>query len=116
VSLAQPVDVIPLVQVVYNVKMPLVFVLVMLDTKGQNVILLVDVTQLDQAAFHVISLQVNVLVILDTQEPPATLVTLTTIEQVMEHAQLVDVMPPVLGICNVWILPDSAPAMLVTRV
>ena len=69
-------------------KMPLVFVLVMLDTKGQNVILLVDVTQLDQAAFHVISQQVNVLAILDTldQEPHVTLVTPTTTEQVMELA------------------------------
>ena len=33
-----------------------------------------------------ISLQVNVLAILDTQEPHATLVTLTTTEQVMELA------------------------------
>ena len=40
----------------------------------------------DQAAQHVISLQVNVLAILDTQEPHATLVTLTTTEQVMELA------------------------------
>ena len=62
----------------------------MLDTKGQNVILLVDVTQLDQAAFHVISQQVNVLAILDThdQEQHVTLVTPTTTEQVMELAQV----------------------------
>ena len=86
----QPVDVIPLVQAVYNVKTPLVFVPVKLDTKGQNVILLVDVTQLDQAAFHVISQQVNVLAILDThdQEQHVTLVTPTTTEQVMELAQV----------------------------
>ena len=75
-------------QVVCNVQILLVSVLAMQATKGQNVILLVDVTQLDQAAFHVISLQVNVLVILDTQdqEPHVTLVTLTTTEQVMELA------------------------------
>ena len=60
----------------------------MLVTRVRNVILVVDVIPLVQAAQHVISLQVNVLVILDTQEPHATLVTLTTIELVMEHAQV----------------------------
>ena len=77
-----------LVQAVKNVQIPLVSVLVMLVTRVPNVILLVVVKLLVQAALHVISLQVNVLVILDTQEPHATLVTLTTIEQVMEHAQV----------------------------
>ena len=81
-------DVIPLVQAVYNVKTPLVFVPVMLDTKGQNVILLVDVTQLDQAAFHVISQQVNVLAILDTLEPLVTPVLQITTEQVVELVQV----------------------------
>ena len=70
--------------------------------------------------------------ILDTQEPHATLVTLTTTEQVMELAlhrykesftnirfiyiQLVVVMLMVLVVCNVLILMDSAPVLLVTRV
>ena len=78
----------PLVQVVCNAQTPQVSVLVMLDTKAINVILLVVVILLVQAALHVIRLQVNVLAILVTQEPHATLVTLTTIEQVMEHAQV----------------------------
>ena len=84
----QPAIVMQLVQVVCNVQILLVSVLAMQATKGQNVILLVDVTQLDQAAFHVISQQVNVLAILDTQdqEPHVTLVTPTTTEQVMELA------------------------------
>ena len=71
----------------------------------------------------------------DTQEPLVASVTLTTIERPMELAevrkftkdaldlnnkfmcfQLVVVMPPVLVICNVRILLDSAPALLVIRV
>ena len=80
---------IPLVQVVCNVRLQLEHVLVILVTRVPNVILLVVVKQLVQAALHVISLQVNVLVILDTQEPHATPVTKTTIKQVME--QLVQV-------------------------
>ena len=80
---------IPLVQVVCNVRLQLEHVLVILVTRVPNVTLLVVVKQLVQAALHVISLQVNVLVILDTQEPHATPVTKTTIKQVME--QLVQV-------------------------
>ena len=79
----------PLVQVVCNVQTPQVSVLVMLDTKAINVILLVVVILLVQAALHVISQQANVHVILDTQEPHVTLVTPTTIQQVLE--QLVQV-------------------------
>ena len=60
----------------------------LLVTRVWNMILHVVVIQLDQAAQHVISLQANVLVMLDTMEPYATLVTLTIIEQVMEHAQV----------------------------
>ena len=85
----QPVDVMLLDQVVYNVRTQLVHVPAMADTRIPNVIQHVAVIPLVQAAQHVISLQVNVLVILDTQEPHATLVTLTTIELVMEHAQVV---------------------------
>ena len=80
---------IPLVQVVCNVRLQPEHVLVTLVTRVPNVILLVVVKQLVQAALRVISLQVNVLVILDTQEPHATPVTKTTINQVME--QLVQV-------------------------
>ena len=78
-----------LVQAVKNVQTPLVYVLVMLVTRVPNVILLVVVILLVQAALHVIRLQVNVLAILVTQEPHATLVTPTTIKQVLE--QLVQV-------------------------
>ena len=126
-----------LVQAVYNVQTQLALVPAMLVIKKPNVILFVVVIQLDQAAQHVISLQVNVHAMPDTQEPHATLVTLIITEQVMELAevrknhftkdaldlntkfmcfQLVVVMPPVLVICNVLILLDSAPALLVTRV
>ena len=84
----QPVDVMLLDQVVYNVRTQLVHVPAMADTRVPNVIQHVAVIPLVQAAQHVINLQVNVLVILDTQEPHATLVTLTTIELVMEHAQV----------------------------
>ena len=85
----QPVAVILLVQAVKNVQTPLVYVPAMLDTRVQNVIQLVVVILLVQAALHVIRLQVNVLAILVTQEPHATLVTPTTIKQVLE--QLVQV-------------------------
>ena len=85
----QPVAVILLVQAVKNVQTPLVSVPAMLDTRVQNVTLLVVVILLVQAALHVIRLQVNVLAILVTQEPHATLVTPTTIKQVLE--QLVQV-------------------------
>ena len=79
----QPVDVMLLDQVVYNVRTQLVHVPAMADTRVPNVIQHVAVIPLVQAAQHVISLQVNVLamlVILDTQELHATLVTLTTTE------------------------------------
>ena len=82
----QPVDVMLLDQVVYNVRTQLVHVPAMADTRVPNVIQHVAVIPLVQAAQHVISLQVNVLamlVILDTQELHATLVTLTTTEQVI---------------------------------
>ena len=124
-----------LVQAVYNVQTQLALVPAMLVIKKPNVILLVVVIQLDQAAQHVISLQVNVHAMQDTQEPHVASVTLTTIERAMELAevrkftkdaldlntkfmcfQLVVVMPPVLVICNVRILLDSAPALLVIRV
>ena len=126
-----------LVQAVYNVQTQLALVLAMLVIKKPNVILLVVVIQLDQAAQHVISPQVNVHAMRDTQEPHVASVTLTTIERAMELAevrnnqftkdaldlntkfmcfQLVVVMPPVLVICNVRILLDSAPALLVIRV
>ena len=75
-------------QVVYNVRTQLVHVPAMMDTRVPNVRLRVAVIPLVQAAQHVISLQANVLVMLDTMEPYATLVTLTIIEQVMEHAQV----------------------------
>ena len=84
--------VILLVQAVKNVQTPLVSVPAMLDTRVPNVILLVVVILLVQAALHVIRLQVNVLAILVTQEPLATLVTPTTIKQVLE--QLVQVSIP----------------------
>ena len=124
-----------LVQAVYNVQTQLALVPAMLVIKKPNVILLVVVIQLDQAAQYVISLQVNVHAMQDTQEPHVASVTLTTIERAMELAevrkftkdaldlnnkfmcfQLVVVMPPVLVICNVRILLDSAPALLVIRV
>ena len=124
-----------LVQAVYNVQTQLALVPAILVIKKPNVILLVVVIQLDQAAQHVISLQVNVHAMQDTQEPHVASVTLTTIERAMELAevrkftkdaldlntkfmcfQLVVVMPPVLVICNVRILLDSAPALLVIRV
>ena len=78
----------PLVQAVYNVQTQPVRAPAILDIRVQNVTLHVVVIQLDQAAQSAIRLQVNVLAILDTQEPHATLVTLTIIEQVMELAQV----------------------------
>ena len=79
---------IPLVQVVCNVRLQPEHVLVMLVTRVPNVILLVVVTHLVQAALHVISLQVNVLAILGTQEPHVTPVAQTTIKQAMEFVQV----------------------------
>ena len=78
----------PLVQAVYNVQTQPVHAPAILDIRVQNVTLHVVVIQLDQAAQSAIRLRVNVLAILDTQEPHATLVTLTIIEQVMELAQV----------------------------
>ena len=48
----------------------------------------VDVTPLVQAVYNVLIQLVSVLAILDTQVPHATLVTLTTTKQVMEHVQV----------------------------
>ena len=84
----QPATVMQLVQVVCNVQTITVSVLVMLGTKGQNVILLVVVTLLVQAALYVISQQVNVPAILETQEPHVIPVTPTTTEQVLDFAQV----------------------------
>ena len=84
----QPATVMQLVQVVCNVQTITVSVLVMLGTKGQNVILLVVVTLLVQAALYVISQQVNVPAILETQEPHVISVTPTTTEQVLDFAQV----------------------------
>ena len=78
----------PLVQVVCNVQTPQVFVLVMLDTKALNVILLVVVIPLVQVAQHVISQQVNVLAILDTLELLVTPALQITTEQVAELVQV----------------------------
>ena len=82
----------PLVQAVYNVQTQLVHAPAILDIRVQNVTLHVVVIQLDQAAQSAFRLRVNVLAILDTQEPHATLVTLTIIEQVMELAQVQRIM------------------------
>ena len=77
-----------LAQVVCNVLIPLVFVLAMLDIKGQIAMLLVVVILLGQAVQHVISRLDNVLVKLAIQVSLAILVQQTTIEQVMELAQV----------------------------
>ena len=77
-----------LAQVVCNVLIPLVFVLAMLDIKGQIAMLLVVVILLGRAVQHVISRLDNVLVKLATQVSLAILVQQTTIEQVMELAQV----------------------------
>ena len=77
-----------LVLAAYNVLIPLVFVLAMLDTKGQIVMLLVVVILLVQAVRHVISQLDNVLVKLAIQVSLAILVQPTIIEQVMELAQV----------------------------
>ena len=84
----QPVSVMLLVQVVYNVLILLDSATAMLVIREQTVIPLVVVTLLVQAAIRVITLQVNVLAILDTQESHVTLVLPITIEQVAEHAQV----------------------------
>ena len=78
----------PLAQVVCNVLIPLVFVLAMLDIKGQIAMLLVVVILLVRAAHHVISPQVNALAILDTQGLHVIHVPPTTTEQVMELVQV----------------------------
>ena len=75
-------------QVVCNVLILLVFVLAMLDIKGQIVMLLVVVILLGQAVRHVISRLGNVLVKLAIQVSLAILVQQTIIEQVMELAQV----------------------------
>ena len=77
-----------LAQVVCNVLIPLVFVLAMLDIKGQIAMLLVVVILLGRAVQHVISRLDNVLVKLAIQVSLAILVQQTTIEQVMELAQV----------------------------
>ena len=82
-------DVIPLVQAVKNVQTQPVLVPAMLDTRVPNVTLHVVVIPLVQVVHHVIRLLANVLVILDILEPHVTLVTPTTIQQVLE--QLVQV-------------------------
>ena len=51
----------------------------------------VDVTPLVQAVYNVLIQLVSVLAILDTQVPHATLVTLTTTKQVMEHVQVCNI-------------------------
>ena len=79
---------IALAQVVCNVLIPLVFVLAMLDIKGQIAMLLVVVILLGRAVQHVISRPDNVLVKLAIQVSLAILVQQTTIEQVMELAQV----------------------------
>ena len=78
----------PLVQAACNVLIQLVNVLVMLVTKVPSVMLLVVAIPLAQVVQHVMLLRVNVPAILDTQVPHATLVTLTTTKQVMEHVQV----------------------------
>ena len=75
-------------QVVCNVLIPLVFVLAMLDIKGQIAMLLVVVILLGQAVRHVISQLGNVLVKLVIQVSHVVPVQLTIIEQMMEHAQV----------------------------
>ena len=77
-----------LVLAVYNVLIPLVFVLAMLDIKGQIAMLLVVVILLGRAVQHVISRLDNVLVKLAIQVSLAILVQPTIIEQVMELAQV----------------------------
>ena len=79
---------IALAQVVCNVLIPLVFVLAMLDIKGQIAMLLVVVILLGRVVLHVISRLDNVLVKLAIQVSLAILVQQTTIEQVMELAQV----------------------------
>ena len=79
---------IALAQVVCNVLIPLVFVLAMLDIKGQIAMLLVVVILLGRAVQHVISRLDNVLVKLAIQVSLAILVQPTIIEQVMELAQV----------------------------
>ena len=84
----QLVDVMPLVQAVYNVLIQLVNVLAMLVTKAPNVMLLVVVTLLGLAVRHVISQLDNVLVKLGTLVSHVIPVRQITIEQVMELVQV----------------------------
>ena len=126
----------PLVQAVYNVRILLANVPVMLVIRAPNVMLLVGVIPLDQAARHVISQQVNVLAKLDTQEQHVTPATQITTEQVTEHVQVsiilskhilqlisikcihfqpVVAMPLVQVVCSVLIHLVNVPAMLVTK-
>ena len=76
------------VLVVCNVLILLVFVLAMLDIKGQIAMLLVVVILLGRAVRHVISRLDNVLVKLAIQVSLVILVQQTIIEQVMELAQV----------------------------
>ena len=85
---SQPVDAMALVQVVCNVLILQDNVPARMATKEPNAMLLVDVIRLVQVAQHVMLLQVNVLVIQDTQEQHVILVQPTTLEQVMEPAQV----------------------------
>ena len=95
------------------------------------------VTQLVQAVYSVLIQPVNVPAKLDTQEPHVTLVTPTTIQQVLEqlvqvslshslkatksntfeglYFQPVDVIPLVQAVKNVQTQPVHVPAMLDTR-
>ena len=84
----QLVDVMPLVQAVYNVLIQLVNVLAILVTKAPNVMLLVVVTLLGLVALHVISRLDNVLVKRGTPVSHVILVQQITIEQVMELVQV----------------------------
>ena len=76
------------VLVVCNVLILLVFVLAMLDIKGQIAMLLVVVILLGQAVRHVISRLDNVLVKLGTPVSHVIPVRQITTEQVMELVQV----------------------------
>ena len=84
----QLVDVMPLVQAVYNVLIQLVNVLAILVTKAPNVMLLVVVTLLGLVVLHVISRLDNVLVKLGTPVSHVIPVRQITTEQVMELVQV----------------------------
>ena len=78
----------PLVRAVCSVLIQLDNVPAMLVIKAPNAILLVVVIQLDLVAQHVMLQQASVLVILAIQAPHVIRVPPTTIEQVMELAQV----------------------------